>query len=291
MHTACKRLFATLPLAARVGTKTLVLHGGLFRKPNRTRAAKQKRRRLDAFEPGTLDDLARAPSKGGLDPNGLGFSRLATDVLWSDPVAEPGFQLNTSRGIGMVFGPDVTARFLEENGLALVLRSHEGPDAREGREDLGPMTGGWTLDHDTPHGRLMTVFSAPDYPQFVPESQQRYNNLAAVAVLDPATDYASPSFRQLEAVRPRFEAQPYYDLGVPDSDEELEPVPSEASGMTDVRAAREEEDADGEVSQPKSLSPISSTSEVSASLALPAPASPEESCRPRRSRRTDERAD
>jgi len=57
-------------------------------------------------------------------------------------------------------------RFLEENGLRLVLRSHEGPDARWRRADLPSMAAGFTIDHVTPAGRLATVFSAPDYPQF-----------------------------------------------------------------------------------------------------------------------------
>lgn len=55
--------------------------------------------------------------------------------------------------------PHRLQRFLTENGLRLVLRSHEGPDAREGREDgMQPMGEGWTLDHDTPAGKLMTIF-------------------------------------------------------------------------------------------------------------------------------------
>lgn len=62
---------------------------------------------LDDVTLGGLDDL-RLATKGGMDPNGLGASRLATDVLWSDPVGEPGFQPNLARGVGMVFGPDVT---------------------------------------------------------------------------------------------------------------------------------------------------------------------------------------
>jgi len=33
VYDLCKRLFACLPLSARVGPHTLVLHGGLFRKP------------------------------------------------------------------------------------------------------------------------------------------------------------------------------------------------------------------------------------------------------------------
>ena len=49
-------------------------------------------------------------------------------------------------------------RFLTENSLRLILRSHEGPDARVDREDLASMENGYTLDHDTPAGKLFTVF-------------------------------------------------------------------------------------------------------------------------------------
>lgn len=33
---------------------------------------------------------------------------VATDVLWSDPVAEAGLRINHSRGVGLVFGPEIT---------------------------------------------------------------------------------------------------------------------------------------------------------------------------------------
>lgn len=94
--------------------------------------------------------------------------------------------------------------FLRDNGLSLILRSHEGPDAREGRDDLGPMTEGYTIDHVTPAGRLITVFSAPDYPQFLPESQDRYCNKAALAVLR-GPGYVDPEFLQYDAALPRPE--------------------------------------------------------------------------------------
>lgn len=48
---------------------------------------------------GTLEDLRRA-SKGGMDPNGLGAARLASDVLWSDPVGGGGACSWGWRGIG-----------------------------------------------------------------------------------------------------------------------------------------------------------------------------------------------
>lgn len=50
----------------------------------------------------------RAASKGGIDPNGMGASAVATDVIWSDPVAEPGLRTNDSRGVGLIFGPEIT---------------------------------------------------------------------------------------------------------------------------------------------------------------------------------------
>ena len=54
-----------------------------------------------------IQDL-RAAVKGGVDPNGVGSSVVAADVLWSDPVAEPGLRANVARGVGLIFGPDVT---------------------------------------------------------------------------------------------------------------------------------------------------------------------------------------
>ncbi|KAL6588217.1 Serine/threonine-protein phosphatase 7 [Orobanche minor] len=48
----------------------------------------------------------------------------------------------------------------------LIIRSHEGPDARGKRPDLGGMNLGYTIDHIVESGKLITLFSAPDYPQF-----------------------------------------------------------------------------------------------------------------------------
>lgn len=45
VYAACKRLFSSLPLAARIGQYTLVLHGGLFRKQPQRSSGKNKRKR------------------------------------------------------------------------------------------------------------------------------------------------------------------------------------------------------------------------------------------------------
>jgi serine/threonine-protein phosphatase 5 len=49
--------------------------------------------------------------------------------LWSDP-APPGVmgRQPSKRGNGVCFGADVTYRFLDSNGLQMVVRSHEVKD-------------------------------------------------------------------------------------------------------------------------------------------------------------------
>ena len=48
----------------------------------------------------------------------------------------------------------------------LIVRSHEGPDARDKRPEMEAMNKGYTVDHVVKAGKLITLFSAPDYPQF-----------------------------------------------------------------------------------------------------------------------------
>lgn len=70
-----------------------------------------------------------------------------TDLLWSDPVKQTG-RHPSKRGISIGFGPDVTARFLKENNLELLVRSHEMKEE------------GYEIEAD---GKVITVFSAPNY--------------------------------------------------------------------------------------------------------------------------------
>jgi hypothetical protein len=51
-------------------------------------------------------------------------------------------------------------------------------------------------------GKLVTLFSAPDYPQFIADGDERYHNKAAVLHLS-APDYATPQVESFEAVLPR----------------------------------------------------------------------------------------
>lgn len=46
------------------------------------------------------------------------------EMLWTDPQDEPG-RGPSKRGVGLQFGPDITERFCDRNGLEAVIRSHE----------------------------------------------------------------------------------------------------------------------------------------------------------------------
>eukprot|EP00178_Gracilaria_changii_P003549 TRINITY_DN1527_c0_g2_i1.p1 TRINITY_DN1527_c0_g2~~TRINITY_DN1527_c0_g2_i1.p1 ORF type:complete len:499 (-),score=87.80 TRINITY_DN1527_c0_g2_i1:844-2340(-) len=123
--------FQSLPLAYILdgsstpdGRKAFVVHGGLFSKDGVT-----------------IADINAVNRK--CEPD----SGLMAEMLWSDPQEENGWG-PSKRGIGVAFGPDVTYRFLELNGLDIVVRSHEMKDA------------GYEV---SANGRLITIFSAPNY--------------------------------------------------------------------------------------------------------------------------------
>jgi serine/threonine-protein phosphatase 5 len=118
-------VFNLLPLAHVVNKKVMVVHGGLFTQENVS-----------------LDDI-RKIARNSQPPD----SGLMSDMLWSDPQAIPG-RGPSKRGVGLSFGPDITKRFLDYNGLSLLVRSHE----------VKPE--GYVVEHD---GLCITVFSAPNY--------------------------------------------------------------------------------------------------------------------------------
>lgn len=96
--------FSALPLATLIGEKYFVLHGGLFSDDNVT-----------------LDDIRKLNRHKQKQPGQAG---LMMEMLWTDPQTEPG-RGPSKRGVGMQFGPDVTKRFCEKNGLEAIIRSHE----------------------------------------------------------------------------------------------------------------------------------------------------------------------
>ncbi|OVA03268.1 Tetratricopeptide TPR-1 [Macleaya cordata] len=118
-------VFCCLPLAHVINGKVFVVHGGLFSVDG-----------VKLSDIRAIDRFCEPPEEG-----------LMCELLWSDPQPLPG-RGPSKRGVGLSFGGDVTKRFLQENNLDLVVRSHEVKDE------------GYEIEHD---GKLITVFSAPNY--------------------------------------------------------------------------------------------------------------------------------
>eukprot|EP01132_Coremiostelium_polycephalum_P004275 gene4275-5349_t len=119
-------LFSWFPLAFVLDSSFMVVHGGLFGKDGVT-----------------LDDI-RKINRHSPD---AADNELLQCLLWSDPQPTPG-RAPSSRGVGIYFGPDVTRKFLKDNNLCTIIRSHEVKEK------------GYQIDDD---GSLITVFSAPNY--------------------------------------------------------------------------------------------------------------------------------
>ncbi|KAI0341951.1 phosphoprotein phosphatase [Trametopsis cervina] len=106
-----------------------VVHGGLFSKDGVTLEDIRK-----------LERIGRQPGQEGLMcERGM--------LLWTDPQELPG-RGPSKRGVGIAFGPDVTKRWCDANGVTGIIRSHEV------RQD------GYAIEHN---GLCTTVFSAPNY--------------------------------------------------------------------------------------------------------------------------------
>ncbi|KAI9795539.1 MAG: hypothetical protein M1835_005563 [Candelina submexicana] len=147
--------FSALPLATLVGKKFLTLHGGLF-----------------SDDKITLDDIRKLNRHNQRQPGQQG---LMMEMLWTDPQTMPG-RGPSKRGVGLQFGPDVTKRFCENNGLEAIIRSHE------------VRMEGYEVEHD---GRCITVFSAPKYCDST-ENKGAYINVGPELKLEYHTFDAVP---------------------------------------------------------------------------------------------------
>lgn len=125
MASLFTEVYNWLPLAHCLNHRVLVMHGGLFSRPDVTLADIRG-----------LDRNRQPPEDG-----------IMCELLWSDPQPQNGCA-PSKRGVGCQFGPDVTRNFLEVNGLDYIIRSHEVKND------------GYEVAHS---GSCITVFSAPNY--------------------------------------------------------------------------------------------------------------------------------
>ncbi|KAI5413733.1 hypothetical protein KIW84_058043 [Lathyrus oleraceus] len=206
--------FKELPLASVIANRVYTTHGGLFRSIHAAASPseKPKWKMTPRMDLGSLVDLSQV-KRTCIDSPHEGPNILLSDILWSKPSNRDGLRVNAGRKLGLWCGPDCTEAFLKQHNLKLIIRSHEGPDARAGRDDFGDMLNGYSIDHDGESGKLYTLFSAPDYPQF---GGKTYNNEGAYAILK-SPDFATPSFQSFKSAE-RPMVYPYIDFDADDMD-------------------------------------------------------------------------
>ncbi|CAH1104062.1 unnamed protein product [Psylliodes chrysocephalus] len=137
-------VYRYLPLGTIVNNKVLIVHGGISDITD-----------LDiikGLDRGRYVSLLRPPLTDSNAPGAEVIDKVewkqVFDILWSDPQDNTGCIPNSLRGAGTYFGPDVTKKFLANNKLQYIIRSHEcKPD-------------GYEVCHNN---CVITIFSASNY--------------------------------------------------------------------------------------------------------------------------------
>jgi diadenosine tetraphosphatase ApaH/serine/threonine PP2A family protein phosphatase len=159
-------VFDLWPIAAVIGGRVIVLHGGIPRKKGMS---------LQLLR--NVACRRQVPQDPRNDEDQIFF-----DVMWNDPHEGNGLA-SSSRGDGCVaFGRDVCRAFLKRSNLGMLIRSHECPREHGVVEHHG--------------GRTFTVFSASNYCGSM-------GNLGAIMIFNERMEftpweYMAPSLEEQE---------------------------------------------------------------------------------------------
>ena len=131
VYMAVVRTFDHLPLCSIIGDRIFCVHGGIS--PSLK----------------NVDDILQMAK-----PHELSGYGVFTDMVWSDPGMDVQEYAPNERGCGYIYGPKAITRFLDDNGLDLLVRSHE--------MCLDGVAWPYANDDETVD-RCLTVFSTSNY--------------------------------------------------------------------------------------------------------------------------------
>jgi len=159
IFAAFGRVFAALPLCAVTETAA-ILHGGL---PSYD---------FNLNDIGTITTEERCQISTTIEPK-TEKEILVQGILWSDPVSTKGISPNTTRSVGVFYGPDVVRQFLDRHSLQYLIRGHEV--AHNGFQSISCGNG----------KSVTTVFSHAAYPNGHGQNFGAYIELKAKGSLNP----------------------------------------------------------------------------------------------------------
>lgn len=182
--------FKHLPIAAVIDNRVFCVHGGISKDLHKVeQIAAQKK------------------------PNDIPLTGIIADMLWSDPIDKVDTFQPSDRGVGALFGAKPLVKFLEDNNLELLVRSHESCN----KGFNWPYEGSAVGSHS-----LLTIFSSSNYCD-------EFNDGAVLSVPQDR-DYQIISFTHGKHVR--F-ALPKWAITTPTPDkphlhqeEEITPIPN-----------------------------------------------------------------
>ena len=181
------RVFKHLPICAVVNDRVFCVHGGISKDLHRLEQLNHMRK-----------------------PNQIPQEGIIADMLWSDPTATVDHFQISDRGIGYLFGSYPLLKFLDNNNLELLVRSHES--CEKGFN--------WPFDYSKKaKNRCLTIFSTSDYCD--------EQNDAAILRVPVDGDYEIISFARGKKIRftlPKFLIHESLEKSV--ESEEDERIPS-----------------------------------------------------------------
>ena len=155
------RVFKYLPIAAVIDDRVFCVHGGISKDLKK------------------VDQLSRMKKPDQIPQEGL-----IADLLWSDPTSEVDYFQFSDRNVGYLFGANPLCKFLDQNGLELLVRSHES--CEKGFN--------WPFENAKKGQRsCLTIFSTSDYCD--------ENNDGAVLKVPKDGDYEIVSFARGKRIR------------------------------------------------------------------------------------------
>jgi protein phosphatase len=124
IHVELRKLFSSFHCAVLVHERAVLIHGGV------------------PSEASSLEDLAYAPNKHPQESH-------LEEMLWNDPEEELKGVRPSPRGLGKLFGTDVTVKLLNMLNVKALIRGHESCQE------------GFKTNHE---GRILTIFSTNKEP-------------------------------------------------------------------------------------------------------------------------------